>query len=642
MNETRARLLQQFGSFYLDSIRHRKLQKIYVFPTPESTLQTILVLCKTGIKSVIKQLNQPPKTMKKSQILLFSSILLLIACKDGKKDPLPESGTASYAHTIYYGGDILTMEGETPSYVEALVEKEGKILFMGSKDDAIKQFGENSKEVDLDGKTMLPAFLDGHGHFFNVGFSSLCANLLPPPDGPGNNFESIVTTLKTYKEGEEGKYVLEKLGWIIGVGYDDSQFDEKDHLKASDLDEVSTEYPIIITHQSGHLGSLNTKALEILGLTKHSVNPEGGVIRRDAQGNPNGVLEEAAFFSVMIPILGKMDDEMAIKCIKTGQEEYARNGYLTAQDGRTTREQLAALKAGAASDSFFMDVVAYPDIVLGTDYIDQEDYKPSKVYKNRLRIGGVKLTLDGSPQGKTAWLSKCYHVNPEGRTGCYEGYPVMGDAQATEYVKTAFKNKWQIICHSNGDASIDQFIKAVDVAQKEFGYDDHRAVLIHGQTLRKNQIPELVRLNIYASLFPMHTFYWGDWHRESVLGEERAVYISPTRDALEAGLNVTSHHDAPVTMPNSMRVLDATVNRVTRTGKILGPDQRLTPYEGLKTLTTWAAKQYFEENEKGTLTEGKLADFVIVDKNPIKIDPANIHQITILESIKEGKTVYKK
>lgn len=213
--------------------------------------------------------------------------------------------------------------------------------------------------------------------------------------------------------------------------------------------------------------------------------------------------------------------------------------------------------------------------------------------------------------------------------------------KATEYVKTAFKNKWQILGHTNGDAAIDQYIKAIKAAEEEFGYIDHRTVMIHGQTLRKDQIPELVSLNILPSLFPMHTFYWGDWHLESVLGEPRAEYISPCRDVIDAGLTITSHHDAPVTFPNSMRVLDATVNRVTRSGKVLGPDQRITVYEGLKTLTIWAAYQYFEESNKGTLTEGKLADFVILDKNPLKIDPLKIHDIRILESIKEGKTVYE-
>lgn len=577
--------------------------------------------------------------MKKT-VALFISILFIVACKNEKQDSATENQEAPLAQSVYFGGDILTMEGDIPQYGEAVVQSEGKIVFVGSLEAANSQY-PNAEKIDLKGKTLLPAFLDGHGHFYNVGFTSLCANILPPPDGPGNDFSSIVNTMNEYKNSDDGKYIIEKLGWIIGNGYDDSQLKEGDHPKASDLDKVSTEQPVLVIHQSGHLASINSKAMELIGYNAESKDPEGGVIRRSENGQPNGVLEEAAFFKVLIPILGKMDGELALKCIQKGQEEYAKKGYLTAQDGRTTKEQLEALKAGAKSKAYFIDVVAYPDITLGTDFINQEDFSPTHEYKNKFRIGGVKLTLDGSPQGKTAWLSKCYHINPAGRTGCYEGYPIMNDDQAINYVKTAFKNKWQILCHSNGDAAIDQYIKAVNAAEEEFGYADHRTVLIHGQTLRKDQIPDLVRLEIYPSLFPMHTFYWGDWHVASVLGQPRASYISPCRDVLDAGLTITSHHDAPVTFPNSMRVLDATVNRVTRTGKVLGPDQRISAYEGLKTLTDWAAKQYFEEDTKGTITQGKLADFVILDKNPLKIDPLEINSITVVEAIKEGVPVYQ-
>ena len=431
------------------------------------------------------------------------------------------------------------------------------------------------------------------------------------------------------------------MGWIIGNGYDDSQLASKKHPTTADLDKVSTEFPVIIMHQSGHIGVMNTKGLETIGYTAKTKNPEGGVIRKDKDGNPTGVVEEAAFFRVLFGIVGKVDAKLALKCIDKGQEEYAKFGYLTAQDGRTTKEQLKAFEAAANNHKLYIDVVAYPDITLGTDYITSGEYKPSHEYKNNFRIGGVKLTLDGSPQGKTAWLSQPYLVPPTGQKKGYKGYPVMTDEQAIDYVKTAYKNKWQILCHSNGDAAIDQFIKAVDAAEKEYGYPDSRPVLIHGQTLRKDQIPELVRLGIYPSLFPMHTFYWGDWHVESVLGEPRASYISPCRDVLDVGLTITSHTDAPVTFPNSMRVYDATVNRITRSGKILGPDQRLTAYEGLETLTKWGAKQYFEENSKGTIKVGKLADFVILDKNPLKVDPMTIHDIKVMEAIKAGKTVYK-
>jgi predicted amidohydrolase YtcJ len=574
----------------------------------------------------------------KTKFIIITILIAIIftSCNQTKK----ETSVVEKSATIFYNGDIITMESDEPTYAEAIVEENGIIVFVGNKDEALGNYNK-ANLVDLQGKTMLPAFLDGHGHFYNVGFTAMCANILPPPDGPGVDFNSVVETLNKYKETEKGKYVLEKLGWIIGNGYDDSQLAEKDHLQASDLDKVSTDVPVVIIHQSGHLASINTKGLELMGYTADTPNPDGGVIRKDSNGNPNGVLEEAAFFNIIFPVLGKIDDEMAAKCIKQGQDEYAKKGYLTAQDGRTTIDQLAALRKAADEQAYYIDVVAYPDMTLGTEEVAEGTYTPTHQYKNKFRLGGVKLTLDGSPQGKTAWLTKCYHVNPEGRTGCYEGYPIMDDDKATEYVKTAFKNKWQILCHSNGDAAIDQYIKAVGAAEKEFGYLNHRTVLIHGQTLRKDQIPELVELSILPSLFPMHTFYWGDWHKESVLGEPRAGYISPCRDVIDAGLTITSHHDAPVTFPNSMRVLDATINRVTRSGKILGPDQKITPYEGLKTLTDWAAYQYFEEDRKGTLSKGKLADFVILDKNPLKIDPMQIHDIQILKSIKEGKTVYE-
>ncbi len=574
--------------------------------------------------------------------LLF---LLLIACDGNKKgdksQSLVEAKPYQLQQTIYYGGDIITMEGIEPEYVEAVVQREGQIVFTGSKKEALKRFKGKAREVDLEGKTMLPAFLDGHSHMYNVGFASVCANILPPPDGPGANFDELVKTVKNWAETDDGKIVVNKLGWIIGNGYDDSQLDEKNHPSKEILDRISTEVPVVLIHQSGHLGAVNSLALERVGYNKNTKDMEGGVIRRDKNGNPTGVLEEAALFNILLPVVATADDEMQMLFIERGQGEYAKNGYLTAQEGRSTGDITTALAKAARSEKLFIDVVAYPDIIWNKEAVTPEFYRTDHRYNNNYRIGGVKLTLDGSPQGKTAWLTNCYHVNPEGREGCYEGYPIMEDDKATKYVKEAFKNKWQILCHTNGDAAIDQFIRAVKVAEKNYGYDDHRSVMVHGQTLRKDQIPELLELKILPSLFPMHTFYWGDWHVESVLGEERANYISPCRDAIDAGLTITSHHDAPVTFPNSMRVLDATVNRVTRSGKTLGLDQRLTAYEALKTHTEWASIQYFEENSKGTITEGKLADFVILDRNPLKINPMEIHNIKIQESIKAGKTVYK-
>ena len=545
--------------------------------------------------------------------------------------------------TMYYNGDIITMEGEKPIYAEAVVAKNGKIIYVGKKAEAMKVAGAKPNKVDLKGKTLLPAFLDAHSHFINVGFTASVANLLPPPDGPGADFTTIVNALNEYKNTADGKTIFKKFGWIIGNGYDDSQLKEGDHPKASDLDKVSTTDPVIIMHQSGHLAVINSFAMKMLGINKDTKDPAGGKYRRYEDGTPNGVLEEAACFGILFPILGKGDDEANNMFIDKALVEYAKNGYLTAQEGRATIQQMTQLKDAANSKRFYLDIVSYPDIALGVDDVMKSTYySRTHQFQNNYRIGGVKLTLDGSPQGKTAWLSHPYHIPPAGEKEDYAGHGVMTDQQANDYVAMAFKNKWQLLCHTNGDAAIDQYLNAIDLAQKSFDYPDHRTVVIHGQTLRKDQIPDLVRQKMIPSLFPMHTFYWGDWHLNSVLGDPRASYISPMRDVIDAGLVATSHHDAPVTFPNSMRVLDATVNRVTRSGKILGPDQRVSAYEGLKTLTDWAAYQYFEENSKGTLTKGKLADFVILDKNPLKVNPLDINKIKIVESIKEGKTVFKK
>ncbi|MHA7130651.1 amidohydrolase [Algoriphagus namhaensis] len=570
-------------------------------------------------------------------VLALSGFLL--ACKPGSSNaPVSENPA-----TVYFNGDILTMQGIEPSYVEALVERDGKIVFLGEANQAMEEAGHDHHMVDLKEKTLLPGFIDGHGHIYNVGLLGTAANVLPAPDGPGTDFDALVRAVRDWTETENGKFLSNKMGWIIANGYDDSQLQERTHPTREVLDQISTEVPVVVIHQSGHLACFNSKALELVGYDKNTPEVKGGVIRRDAEGQPTGVLEEAAFFNALLPILGdKTDEELQLWSVAKGQEEYAKYGYTTAQDGRSTPDATQAFALAAEQNQFFIDVVAYPDIIWNEAAMSSAYYTTDKSYQNHYRIGGVKLTLDGSPQGKTAWLKKCYHVNPEGQDGCYTGYPILPDEKATEYVSKAFENKWQIMAHTNGDAAIDQYIRALQTAQSSHGYEDHRSVMIHGQTLRKDQIPDLVRLNILPSLFPMHTFYWGDWHRESVLGEERAAYISPTRDVVDAGLSVTSHHDAPVTFPNSLRVLDATVNRVTRSGFILGPDQRISAYEGLKTLTEWAAYQHFEEDSKGTLALGKYADLVILDKNPLKVDPMTIHEITVIQTVKEGKTVYQK
>jgi predicted amidohydrolase YtcJ len=265
-----------------------------------------------------------------------------------------------------------------------------------------------------------------------------------------------------------------------------------------------------------------------------------------------------------------------------------------------------------------------------------------KNYKSHYRIAGMKLTLDGSPQGRTAWRHVPYVIPPDGQKKGYKGYPALpNEKDVLNIVDTAFVNNYQLLVHVNGDAAVDQMMRAVAHGAGKYGNKDRRTVLIHGQLIREDQLDSLKKYDVVASLFPMHTFYWGDWYKK-IIGPEQAQRISPINSALKKGLHVTSHTDAPVAFPNMMMILWTTVNRVSRGGTVMGPEERLTPYQALQTITSWGAWQHFEEDTKGTLKAGKFADMVILDKNPLKVDPMTLKDIKVMETIKEGAVVYKR
>ena len=411
------------------------------------------------------------------------------------------------------------------------------------------------------------------------------------------------------------------------MGFDDAVLEEKRFPTKADLDEVSTDLPVMIVHISGHFCVVNSKGLEKIGINADTPDPEGGVIRRMPGSNePNGVLEELAAIPIMIKNISPVEPELADYYMDEGQKMAARFGYTTAVEGRamTNHEQMADY---AKRGKFYIDVASLVDYAFA-NYMDTE--WRSNRYKDNYRIAGFKLTLDGSPQGRTAWRTMPYLLPPDGQKKGYMGYPVIPeDEEVQKIVDTAFVNNWQLSVHCNGDAAADQLFRALNKASIKYGNNDRRTSLIHGQLIRMDQLDSLKKYDVIGSFFPMHTFYWGDWY-DQIIGPEKAQQISPIKSALNKGLHVTSHTDAPVALPNLMMILWTTANRVSRSGKVMGPDERLSVYEALKTFTTWGAYQFFEENEKGSLKEGKLADMVILDKNPLKVDPMTLKDILVL------------
>ena len=552
-----------------------------------------------------------------------------------------QAAVTNPADALFFGGPVLTMDDAQPN-VEAVAVDDGIIVGVGSRAELEADFlGPETQLHDLQGRTLIPGFVDAHSHFSFVGIQAIAANLLPPPDGPGSSIAELQTALREYLDSSSR---AQDYGILIGFNYDDSQLQEQRHPTRQELDAVSTSLPIMAIHQSGHLGVYNSKALEVLGINADTANPEGGTIYREKDGvTPNGLLAENAHIGALLKLIPKFTPQQSIDMLTQAQDIYLANGFTTIQDGRTSPDTLQGLAQAAKAGYFKVDVVAYPDLVSNLQNPMLKGPLMSRDYADHFRIGGVKLTFDGSPQGKTAWFTHPYFQPPEHEDANYSGHPLFADeAEARRIMKQAYDHDWQVLVHANGDAAIDQLIRLTDAVQQDIpDTRDPRTVLIHGQYLRADQIPELVRLGIFPSLYPMHTFYWGDWHSSSVAGPELAKFISPTGTLYRAGIKFSIHSDAPVTFPNAMRILHSATNRVTRSGVILGPEERLDALTTLKAMTIWPAYQHFEENSKGSIEKGKVADLVVLSQNPITLPREQLLELKVMETIKDGESVYR-
>lgn len=545
---------------------------------------------------------------------------------------------AQTADRIWSGGPILTMN-DAAMRAEAIAEQDGRIIAVGSSEEVMQLRGPDTRLIDLNGRALLPGFVDAHGHMMMGGLQALSANLLAPPDGDVTSIASLQQVLRDWVAANQA--AVDKAKLIIGFGYDNAQLAELRHPTRDDLDAVSSDYPILIIHQSGHLAVLNSKALEIAGISAASKDPEGGVIRRRADSEePNGVLEELAMFSALFKILPAIGAEGFKEFARAGSKLWARFGYTTAQEGRSSPDTVRLMREVAAEGGFAIDVVTYPDVLIDRDFI-KAGVSPG--YDQRLRIAGAKLTIDGSPQGFTAWRDQPYYKPVGNYPPGYSGYAAATAEQVFDAALWAAENDIQLITHANGERAMDLLIAAQRAAAARHPEAGAlRPALIHGQFVRADQLDDFKALGVIPSLFPMHTFYWGDWHLEHTVGPEKGQNISPTGWVLERDMIFTSHHDAPVAFPDSMRVLDATVTRRARgSGVVVGPQHRVDVITALKAMTLWPAYQHFEETTKGSLEVGKLADFVILSADPTAVDPETLDTLAVTETVKEGRTVFR-
>jgi len=532
------------------------------------------------------------------------------------------------ADLIISSNKVILMTKKESAQPLSVAIKNKKIIWIGSHEDAKNIQGEH---VDFGNQAVLPGFIDAHGHASYLAFATQVANIASPPVGKINTIQDLQTELKNFIQDSD----LQPGEWLMGLGYDDSLLAEQRHPTKDDLDEVSTEHPIYLIHVSAHLGAANSLGLSLANINSKTQDPPGGKIRRyDNSLEPNGVFEETAAYPLQQLAMSAYKDP--IGSVKKAMEIYARNGITTAQDGASSLETIGLMQAADAQSMINIDVISYP---IGQNGLDENlNALNFGSYTGRVKVGGIKLILDGSPQGKTAYLTEPYYKPPHNESKSYRGYPLISQTEVSEWVKKYADLNIPIMAHANGDAAADMLITAIKNAKIK---SDHRTIMIHAQTVREDQLDLMRELKIIPSYFSTHTFYWGDWHRDSVFGRDRAIRISPTKSTLDRDMPFSVHNDAPVVPPDMIRLLWSTTNRMTRSGKILGDQQKISTYDALKAMTLNAAYQHFEDDIKGSIEVGKLADLVVLSEDPLAMPTTSLLNLKVIATYSHGREIFK-
>ena len=555
---------------------------------------------------------------------------------------------AATAELIFRGGTIVTLEAAQPS-VEAVAIGDGRIIALGTEAEILALQTPETVVVDLEGAVLLPSFIDAHGHFMNAPQMVKWVNVQGVPAGPITSIADIITAL----EAHVAKWNLGPGDWIIGYGYDVTNLSDGRQLTRDDLDAVFPDNPILLLHVSNHGCVLNSKGFEFFGMDETTETPVGGLILRKPGTNiPEGLIMEQAFAPVFAALPQPTQEEL-LDNLDAAQQFYASAGVTTAQEGGTHAADLKFLMTAAEQGRFYIDVVSLPFVMevpaLVAEYFPSFGGGPTELpdtaaqsfgnYSNRLKLGGIKIPVDGSPQGKTAfWSEPLLTPGPAGEEN-WRGQPLFPPEVLNAAIAEFAKKGVPIFAHANGDAAIDMLIDAVR-ASGLTNATDHRTTVIHSQCMRPEQLDAYAELGMSPSFFTLHTFFWGDVHLEN-LGQERAFFISPMASAKAKGLTMSNHTDFSVTPMDPMRVMHSAITRTARSGTVIGPEEVVDVMTALQAITIGAAWQIREEDLKGTLAVGKLADLVILDANPLTVPTDDLLSIKVIETFKEGKSVYK-
>lgn len=521
---------------------------------------------------------------------------------------------------ILFNGDIFTVNPKEPT-AEAVAIAGGRLLAVGNNNDILSMATARTKKIDLGHKTVLPGFIDAHSHPAVSGLMHL------------KMVDCDLRSIKDIKEAIRQRAAITPKGnWVQGFKYDDTKTSEGRRINIADLDEAAPEHPVMISHRGGHTSYCNSLALKLANVNDSTPNPQGGEFEKDADGKLTGCVKEKAndVFDKLIPDETTRDERR--EGVKLISRMMAKTGITSVTDALGFPEDLRAYEdAYEAGDLhiriYCMIYYTHIEKMIGAGV-------RTGMGNDWVKIGGMKMTCDGSISERTARLSQPYI----GRPNDY-GILVMDENQMYPYAKKAYDAGWQIGVHANGDAGIDTTLKLYERLYKENPKPDPRFRIEHCTVINDNIIQRMKTLGVIPTPFSTYVYYHGE--KMKAYGEERLKNMFALRSFLNAGIHPTQASDYPPGPFEPMMALQSSVTRTDMKGNVWGANQKVTVEEAIKIGTINGAYASYEENIKGSLEAGKLADLVVLGRNPFKEDPSTLITIPIERTMAGGKWVYE-
>jgi predicted amidohydrolase YtcJ len=533
---------------------------------------------------------------------------------------------------VFTGGTILTVD-EDFSQAGAIAIRGNRILAVGTDEDVRAAAGAGATIIDLAGKTMLPGFIDAHTHVVTGSVVDATMEYVGMA-----RFGTTAEVLDHLRALAEARAPGE---WIVVRNFDPAVQTGPDALTFAELDPISTEHPILVLNASGHLAYANSKAFEVAGVRADVENPPGAEFVRDADGKLTGVMKNNVAYSKVLdayPALADIDPSEAVVELlgRWSQVGLTTVSELSLGALSGSPADVAVMKAAAESGRLPARIRAYPFYTLGAAAWDEAGVEPGDG-DALARVSGYKLVADGSNQGFTG-LQREPYLGSDSRGLAYMSAEALREAA----VERAGKG-WQLAIHANGDAAIDNVLDACE-AVRDAGIDlsKVRVRIEHCSILHDEQIARMQELGVSASFLIGHVHYWGVAMRDEVFGEQKAQLLDRCHSLEQAGVGFSLHSDFMVTDPVPLHMIEMAVTR--RTWKepdyVLAPNERIPVESAIRAITSEAAWQLGSEHEIGSLEPGKLADLVILDRDPREVDPDRIQDIQVLETWMDGRRVF--